>query len=250
MKSLKDGFGYNERLFSGGIRQRLHIARFDWLRRELIELGCSYSSVIELGCFDGKLIALLPVKPMRYAGFDANWEGGLDAAVKRWRAYPEYSFQKVLRASDMSLRNGEVFDIAVVMETFEHIPPELVGDYLAMLSRHLKGYLFVTVPNEKGVVFLAKWLVKKMFGKDSDRYTMTEAINATFGRMHLVSRNEHKGFDYRRLIEQIDNYFDVVKISGHPLSFLPTSFCFGVGILARTKHAGYYEPPSRGRSRS
>ena len=30
MKSQKDGYGYNERLFSGGLRSKLHFARFQW----------------------------------------------------------------------------------------------------------------------------------------------------------------------------------------------------------------------------
>lgn len=61
---------------------------------------------------------------------------------------------------DMEL-NGEEFDISICMETLEHIPPDLVGGYLKELSKATKNYIFISVPNEIGVVFLFKHLVKK-----------------------------------------------------------------------------------------
>jgi 2-polyprenyl-3-methyl-5-hydroxy-6-metoxy-1,4-benzoquinol methylase len=233
VKNLRDGVGYNERLFAGGIRKRLHTARFSWVAAEIAKRRCSCTSVIELGCFDGKLIDFLPARPSRYVGFDANWEGGLDLALQRWGDCPQFSFQQAQSANEVSLPEDAVFDVAVVMETLEHVPPPAVSGYLSLLARHLDGYLFVTVPNEKGPIFLAKWLAKRCFGKDAERYTLAEAFNATVGRTHLVPRNEHKGFDYAALVEEIGRHFEVIAVAGHPLSFLPTSLCYGVGIVAR-----------------
>lgn len=84
MKSLHNGYGYNERLFSRGLRRKLHLARFHWVNAEITRWHGSSRSVLELGCFDGKLIDFLSDKPSRYVGFDANWEGGLDAAKVKW----------------------------------------------------------------------------------------------------------------------------------------------------------------------
>ena len=179
MKSLRDGVGYNERLFSGGLRKRLHTARFTWVADEIAKRGCACRSVIEIGCFDGKLIDFLPAKPQRYAGFDANWEGGLDVALKRWNDCPQYTFHRASSANDIRLPDNTVFDVAVMMETLEHVPATAVDGYLSLLARHLDGYLFVTVPNEKGPVFLAKWLAKRCLGKDAEHYTLIEAFNAT-----------------------------------------------------------------------
>ena len=235
MKSQQDGFGYNERLFSGGIRTFLHTARFAWFVDELARRGCSYQTIVELGCFDGKLIDYLPLKPDRYVGFDANWEGGIDKAKEKWSAYPNYAFHKVATPDAMSLEAHERFDIAVIMETLEHVPPGLVEGYLAKIAEHLNGYLFVTVPNEKGIVSLAKWLAKKLFSRDAEHYSLAEAVNATLGRMHRVCRREHKGFDYTALIREIGKHFEVISVSGHPLRFLPSSLCFSVGIVARSR---------------
>ncbi|MGF1644440.1 MAG: class I SAM-dependent methyltransferase [Thiotrichales bacterium] len=234
MLSQEDGFGYNERLFSGGFRTRLHTARFRWLVATLQRLACPMDKVLELGCFDGKLLDFLPALPQRYVGFDANWEGGLDLARERWSGHANFAFHKALAADDMDLAD-ERFELAVAMETLEHIPPARVDAYLARIARHLDGYFLVTVPNEKGPVFLAKWLIKTLLSKDSERYTAAEVVNATLGRMHRVGRNEHKGFDYAELVARMNRYFVIERVCGHPFSFLPTSLCFGVGIVARPR---------------
>lgn len=168
-------------------------------------------------------------------GFDANWEGGLEIAKVRWQSHPEYEFFQASTPEEMEIPPGMVFNIAVAMETLEHVPPQLVDGFLAKIARHLDGYFFVTVPNEKGLLFLAKWLTKRVLSKDAQPYTVAELVNATLGRMKAVERRDHKGFDYARLASQIGNHFDVVEISGHPFGFLPTSLCFGIGILAKSR---------------
>ena len=236
MKSLDKGYGYNQRLFSGGLRSKLHYARFRWFNKQLLSRQCPAESILELGCFDGKLIDFLPAMPSRYLGFDANWEGGLDLAKEKYKDSSAFLFVEASSAEQMQLKIGNVFDVAVAMETLEHVPPALVDEYLRKISEHLEGYFFVTVPNEKGLVFLLKWLAKKMLRMDAQEYTLSELKNATLGRMQLVSRNEHKGFDYDALVERMKKYFDVLEVSGHPFGFLPCSWCFGVGIVAVSRN--------------
>jgi len=236
MKSRKDGYGYNERLFSGVLRSRLQFARFQWWQSEIIKRKCETNSVLELGCFDGKLLEFFPNKPSRYVGFDANWEGGLDIAKERWANTQNYSFLQASSPEEMVLNSKDIFRIAIAMETLEHIPPEMLDGYLQKIAQHLDGYFFVTVPNEKGLFFLIKWLTKKIFSKDSEPYTLAEMFNATLGRMERVTRREHKGFDYQSLIKHIEKYFDVLDVSGHPLGVMPTSLCFGIGIVSKSRN--------------
>jgi 2-polyprenyl-3-methyl-5-hydroxy-6-metoxy-1,4-benzoquinol methylase len=237
LKSLKDGFGYNERLFSGGIRSYLHLSRFKWFKVEVTRRKCLADFVLELGCFDGKLIDFLPIKPLRYIGFDANWEGGLDIAKTKWAAKPEYSFLKASSPEEMLLNSKDIYNIAVSMETLEHVPAELVDGYLRKIAEHLDGYFFITVPNEKGIIFLIRWLIKNTFSKDKENYTFLELLNSILGNMELVDRREHKGFDYKELIKNIEIYFDIINIAGFPFGFLPKSFCFGIGIIAKSKRS-------------
>lgn len=235
MKSQVDGVGYNVRLFSGVVRGPFHRARFRWVSSEMSKLRSPARSIIELGCFDGKLIDFLPSEPVRYAGFDANWEGGLDMAMNRWKLRKNYTFREAHVPEDMALAEHDRFDAAVAMETLEHVPPELVDGYLEKIAAHLDGYFFITVPNEKGLVFLTKWTLKKLLSKDAHAYSFSEVVNATLGRMHRVARNEHKGFDYAALTRQISKHFDVVSVSGHPLPFLPNWLCFSIGIVAKSR---------------
>ena len=232
MKKLTEA-GYNERLFNGGLRGILHSARYHWLYSTIESIGCDSNTVIELGCFDGKAIDYLPKSPSKYLGLDANWEGGLDLARDKWRGHDRYRFQLCNKPEDIDL-NGEKFDIAICMETLEHIPTGLVAGYIEELSKATKDYLFVSLPNEIGVVFFFKHLVKLLYG-DREKYTLFEFLNQVIGRTHKVKRDNHKGFNYYHMIDQLEESFDIVDVSGFPLSRLPSYLNFGVGIVAKRK---------------
>jgi 2-polyprenyl-3-methyl-5-hydroxy-6-metoxy-1,4-benzoquinol methylase len=234
MKSLAVAT-YNERLFNGGLRGFLHSGRFQWFRSQLRHLDVEPESVCELGCYDGKLINYLPRAPRRYVGFDANWENGLDLAANLWSDQPGYSFRLCRTPQEMRFADGDAFDVSVVMETLEHVSPDMVSGYLEQLARHTKKYVFITVPNEKGPLFLAKWTANRLLSRDAEPYTFREVYNATLGRMHKVARHEHKGFDYTQLVREVSRHFKVVEVSGIPFSLLPTWMGFGVGIVGRPR---------------
>lgn len=235
MKSKKKGFGYNDRLFSGGMRRRLHLARFFWVADAVTRLQIPLDSVFELGCFDGKLLDFLPQPPGSYLGVDAGWESGLAAAQRHRAGQPSPRFARVIVPDAIPVADNEKFTLAVAMETLEHLSPELCDAYLEKIARHLDGYLLVTVPNEIGPVFLVKWLIKKLFSHDNYNYSLTEVCNATLGRTSRIKRHQHKGFDYRELVRSIGRHFDIVGVYGHPAGFMPVCLCFGIGIIARTR---------------
>lgn len=228
---------YNQRLFSGKtIRSRLHNSRFLWFRNTLKSTGMEKIKAVELGCFDGRLLEYFPTAPIRYEGLDADWEGGLTAAQQKFKEHPAWHFRKAVDPSALAEFADHVFNVGAALETLEHVPPHLVDGYLKELARVIDGYFIVTVPNEKGLVFLAKWLVKKLFLKYSgQKYRFSEIVAATFGQMHKVERNDHKGFDYDALIRQIQQHFDLVRIEGMPIPYLPISLSFTVCILAKSK---------------
>jgi hypothetical protein len=235
MKSLATAT-YNQRLFEGGgLRQFLHSARFRWFASRLRRFGLQPDSVCELGCYDGKLLNYLPSPPRRYVGFDANWENGLNLAAELWGDRSEFSFRLCRTPQEMLLDDNERFDVSVVMETLEHVPPGMVGPYLERLARHTVKYVFITVPNEKGPVFLAKWAIKRLMSHDTETYTFREVCNATLGRMDKIARRDHKGFDYQQMVREVSRHFDIVEVSGNPLGTLPTWMSFGVGIIGRPK---------------
>ena len=224
--------GYNQRLFEGrGWRARLHRARFIWLRVALRQRKCTPVSVIELGCFDAKTLDFLPAPPERYLGLDANWEGGLDLAQGRLR--PGVEVAQCSHPDSIPATNG--FQVGVCMETLEHVPPELVEPYLAALAARVSDLLFVTVPNEKGLPFAVKYLSRWLLGFKPERYSAAELANAVLGRMEAVQRDEHKGFDYAVLLDQIGVYFEVLAVESIPFGWLPTGLSTGIGIIARPR---------------
>lgn len=231
---IKETKEYNERLFSGGIRGFFHEARFKWLYNEMKRLNVEGGSVIELGCFDGKTINYLPFKPACYAGYDANWEGGLDAGIKIWKNEPSYQF-KFCDNPALFNPEKEVFDICIAMETLEHLYLSQLEEFLQRIASSTKSYSFFTVPNEQGLLFFLKYLVKATALKVDEPYKPLELLYALLGKQENVKRNEggHKGFAYQRLIRQLQKYFDIVSVKGIPFQHMPLSCNFTIGIIAK-----------------
>src|SRR4051812_44578613 len=92
---------YNQRLFSGNWRSRIHLSRFQWLATEIRRLQLDGARIIELGCFDGKTLELLDQPPAHYLGLDANWEGGLDAGKLRYRDMPNVEMRLCRKPGDI-----------------------------------------------------------------------------------------------------------------------------------------------------
>jgi hypothetical protein len=227
------GQGYNERIFTGGLRARLHLSRFTMLAGSLNRLDFQPESVVELGCFDGKTIDYLPVKPARYVGLDANWEGGLDLARQSWGGESAFKFLECKTPEDIRLE--EKYDLSVCMEMLEHVPSEMVAPYLEKLAGLTTKFSFITVPNEIGLVLAAKYISKRLSGMAVEAYTLSELWNAMLGKTEFVLRNEHKGFDYRILLESVSQYFDVIDVFPTPYRWLPRQAGFGICIVAAAK---------------
>ena len=234
MKKMSEA-DYNERLFSGGLRGFIHGSRFVWLRESLRRARASSESVLELGSYDGRSISYLPKPPSKYVGLDANWERGVELGRARWGDNPNIRFEICTTPSEMHDWVGDRrFDTALCLETLEHVQPDLVDPYIREIARATTGHLIVTVPNEKGPLFLGKYVAKRLFG-DYYPYRPSEVWWATVGRLDRVERSDHKGFDYDTIIRTVGSYFDVVETSGYPFRHLPKWANFGVGIIARAR---------------
>lgn len=226
---------YNERLFDGNrFRAYFHNARFNWFHDTCAQYQARDIRMVELGCFDGRLIDYCPSEPETYRGFDAGWEGGLEAAQIKYQNDPQKQFSQATEPGHLADMAAKSCNVAASMETIEHIPPALVDGYLEQLARIVDGHFFVTVPNEKGPVFLAKHIAKQLFTSNQP-YTAKEVFFASLGIMSKVERNEHKGFDYDVLTRQIAKYFDIVKVEPLPGRWLPNFAGFTIGIVAKSK---------------
>ena len=231
--------GYNERLFNGkSFRSKLHLARYIWLQKKIDQYKCSTEKILELGCFDGKSIEFLKLPPKHYAGYDANWEGGLDLAEKKWKAFPNYDFNYCAGIADFNPEKG-YFDISVCQETLEHLPLADVDTYLYRMAMATNTYTFISVPNERGLVFLGKRIGKMLTQdkNDLEKFTVPELFYASIGKTKKVKRREtgHKGFDHLEMEKNIKKYFDIVETNALPFGAMPVSMNFTVAYVCKRK---------------
>jgi hypothetical protein len=223
---------YNQTLFRGGLRRFIHMGRFLWVARRMAELDANVESVVELGCYDGRVLEHVRSPLHRYVGYDANWGGGLDLARTKWSKNPRYEFRSAQSAADID--RAERFDVGVCMETLEHVADELVDDYIDALATVVRRRLYVTVPNEKYFPFAVKYLYHAFVG-GGEPYAPAEVVNAALGRLSRVARDGHKGFDYDDLIRRLERRFIIDRVEGQPVPELPPWVSTGVSIIAHPR---------------
>ena len=231
----KDRKDYNNRLFNTNwIRKKYHSARFEWAGEIFVRKNLSTEHILELGCFDGRLLSYIP-SPAEYVGIDGDWEGGLSAARRKFAGRADRIFIESVSPTSLKSFQADYFDTFASLETMEHIPPELIDAYLAEIARVVNGDILITVPNEKGPVLLLKQAAKKIIKSHGEPYSLGELLNATLGRMSHIRRDQHKGFDYSLLIQQIQRHFNVMSVTGLPFTALPPLLNLTIAIHARTK---------------
>lgn len=233
---LPKGYGgYNELFFSGsGLRSYYHFARYRWLREQIDERTSGPLRIVELGCFDAKSIDFMPPRIESYVGLDANWDNGLEMGRARFAGRPDVKLIECQTVDGFAPYADGQFNAAISLETLEHIPPELVSDYLCQIRRVTRGPFFVSVPNEMGPIFLAKHVAKRLRYGTVYSYSFRELVAATLRQSHKVERDEHKGFDYRLLARQLSEHFEIVSIEGLP-GRLPAALSLTVGIVAQSR---------------
>ena len=218
---------YTERLFSKGARKRLHLARFYWLERQTRNLRYPIRSVLEIGCFDGKALDFLPNPPKAYTGIDANWEGGLDIAREKYKGQQAFEFIEASRIKHISL--NQTYEISICMETLEHVPPRQMEKYLDLLVEKTDKNIFITIPNELGFLFAAKYLAKLVF-TGAQEISINDYINLTLKKADRVKRRGHIGFDYRTVITYFSTRGFPCHIESLPISWLPRGLAFTIAI--------------------
>lgn len=203
------------------------------MRNAIKSNAIPHSMVFELGCYDGKALNFLPKSPEFYLGVDANWEGGLNLAQEKFKDKPNCVFQEVVTPNQIR-SPGIKYELGICMETLEHLPVDLVDPYLQKMSELVDGYFLVTVPNEIGPVFAVKHLVKLACYGNAEKYSAKDYFWQSVGKTSYVAREQHKGFDYRSLIRQLDAHFEILSVESIHAPYCPVFLSFGVGVICKT----------------
>jgi hypothetical protein len=219
-----------------------HTRRFEWLKSKLQSLGKQNLSILEIGCNDARSLNYVPVRVARYLGFDAGWRSGwkngyphgLDAARIRFHNRPMFEFRKSVRYEDLS-DVDEQFDIAIVLETFEYLELEQLETYVFLISEKLKhdGWIFSTMPNEKGLPLLLKAIGSTISGVQRSEYTLPQFWNALVGRLDRVPRSARgrKGFDYSAMAQMVQRHFAQVSLEPVEPNHCPLWLSLNVGLV-------------------
>ncbi len=228
----KENKTYNNRLFGRGLRKFFHQARFYWISDAIKTLGIQPRSVLELGCYDGKLLDYLPGPVAFYEGFDANWENGLEIAKAKWHNQENYHFRFSEDIGSFT-PSRKCYDITIAMETMEHLEEGTIRDYLLRIQQYTGKTFLITLPMETGFPFLVKYMLKHLFFTIDEPYTWRELLHAALGNIKEISRIPygHKGFNYPEFIHLLNLYFHIQKTEGIPFAFLPVKLNFTVGII-------------------
>lgn len=224
---------YSDRLSSSLIRRKFHEARYIWLSKNIRKHVPNVTYALELGCFDGKSVEYLPPDFKEYHGFDANWEGGFDSAKSKNKD-KRVTFDFCSKPTQLKVsQNTNVF---ICLEALEHLEHATLIGYLDKLKSELPEgcRIFVSVPNEIGLIFLAKRFAKLFFFKDHvpTKYSLKEFLLQFLGQTNYVKHEYgHKGFHWKKLVKLLSSRFDLISVEGIHFPLLPTFLNASIAII-------------------
>ncbi len=112
------------------------------------------------------------------------------------------------------------FDIITIFETIEHLEEIELRDFLVQANELLteKGKILVSVPIEIGPALIMKELNRCILHKRFPENNPIELFLASFfgiAAKRAKSKHSHKGFDFRKIINFLENEFGTVNIASY-----------------------------------
>ena len=122
-----------------------YVSTIEFLLRQIA--GLPSTSIVDIGCGDGRMSRELALRfpDKRVVGVDYS-----DRAISLAKAMnPDVAGLRFERVDITGPHAVPTSDVAVLMEVFEHVPPELASDFLRGVRRLLApgGVLLLTVPH-------------------------------------------------------------------------------------------------------
>ena len=118
-----------------------YVASMNFLISKINEM--EFSKLLDVGCGDGKFLYEISrnITSKTYTGIDYSEQAILYATAMS----PNIKFIY----GDITKSDLEKFDIITLIETLEHIPPNLIPDFIKTLYDHLEkdGKIIITVPS-------------------------------------------------------------------------------------------------------
>jgi SAM-dependent methyltransferase len=237
---LKEGHYARKQLFSRSwLISWSHGRRFAVGQR--LALGLGAQRLLDYGCGDGTFLALLaeqPGAPASAVGAEVH-----DSLVADCRArLSGHAGLTFLTVGELDQPEWRLtFDAIICMEVLEH-----VVDWQPVFDRWEQvlapgGHILISVPVETGPAVLIKEVVRRVAGwrgigdyPGQDPYTASELVRSIFTgrRQHIPRRahptagglpphHDHKGFNWKVLLDALTQRYTLRRMYRSPLPLLP-----------------------------
>jgi SAM-dependent methyltransferase len=236
---------YAERIFEGGSR----LTRWSHRRRARaagrILAGRRFERVVDVGGADGWYLRSLLGAGVAGRGTVLDIDPALLEQGRRRTAGDDRLEFVLNEPAALADRQG-AFDLAVCMETLEHVPdPGASLDEVVSLVRP-GGAVLVSVPVEVGPSLLGKqlgrWFADRRGGYGYERYRWPELLRAgllwDLRGIDRVNLHSHKGFDYRSLRRVLGSRVALERTRWSPVQVLGPVLASTVSWLGRTPEQG------------
>lgn len=197
--------------------------------------------ILDYGCGNAELLKYLHprLKHFFYTGYDP-----MEEMIEEAKSNIKNSNGITLTKHKSDLQ-GKKYDIIFCLEVFEHFPEAVLIEELNTLRGLLAhdGLLVFGVPNEVYLPALVRGAFRMTRRYGEFDATFKNVLSSAIGKPpkdRNVNFNEsgtylfyHMGFDHRKFIKTVKEYFTVEKVFGSPFSFLPVSLNTEVYIRCR-----------------
>lgn len=192
--------------------------------------------VVDIGCGQARLFSLLEGRvPVTYTGIELRADF-VAAATARHGESPGFAIRRG-RAADL-LADTAPADVVVALETLEHMSAEEAARTLDAVAAIAPRRFVCSVPVEVGPIVWIKNAGSLMTGYvRHQEYRWRDTFWAGLGRLDRVPPHArgHRGFDWRRLTEQIEPRFRMRAVRRFPFTWLPAGLATSVFIDAEPR---------------
>lgn len=219
------------------ITRILHSTRYRNLRNLVNEITVNHKKlkVVDIGCGPAKAYEVIKNlgQDFDYFGIELR-EDFADIAHSRYGE--NENFEIVCDSVENCYHAFDNADLIIGLESFEHIPENLVVRVVEAIAQSNFKYLYVSVPNEIGPAIFIKNVGSFLMGYRRYReYRWSETIAATLYNLDKVERHgvRHKGFDWRWLAQTLRQNCRIIEITTSPLKRIPKFVSPSIGFICR-----------------
>jgi len=218
------------------ITKFLHRTRFRNLEKLIVRASKEKNeklNIIDIGCGDSSAYSTINALNLdfNYIGIELR-EDFCNIANKKYSN--NNNFQIIQGSIENHFEQFSEADVIIGLESFEHMPPQIVFRTIEAISKSPFMYLYVTVPNEVGPAVLIKNVGSAIMRYERHlEYEWRETFYSSIYDLDKVKRHNlgHKGFDWRWLAQTLRLHTIIIKKTSSPTNLMPKFLSPSIGFI-------------------